>query len=433
MDSRDTIFALGTGAGRAAIAVLRISGPGARATLEAFAGAPPATRLARLADLRDPESGEILDRGLALFFAGPHSATGEDCAEFHLHGGRAVIDAVVTALSRRPGLRPAEPGEFARRGFANGKLDLSQAEALADLIDAETEAQRRQALRVAGGALRGRIEAWRASIVDALALVEAELDFSDEADVGDFSRVRLEGLLEPVLAQAREALTAAPASERMRDGFLVMILGPPNAGKSTLLNALARRDLAIVSATPGTTRDMIEAHLDIEGLPVTFVDTAGLREAEDEIERIGVRRVIERVGEADLALWLSPQGAEPPPQANNGALKVWSKCDLAPPAPGWLGVSAATGEGLDRLFAEIAGRARARMGDGASALLIRERHRSAVADAAASIEAALLGERGLEFVADDLRAAARSLGRVVGAVDVEDVLDAIFSRFCIGK
>lgn len=433
MDSRDTIFALGTGAGRAAIAVVRISGPGARATLEAFAGAPPAARLARLADLRDPESGEILDRGLALFFAGPHSATGEDCAEFHLHGGRAVIDSVVTALSRRPGLRPAEPGEFARRGFANGKLDLSQAEALADLIDAETEAQRRQALRVAGGALRGRIEAWRASIVDALALVEAELDFSDEADVGDFSRVRLEGLLEPVLAQAREALTAAPASERMRDGFLVMILGPPNAGKSTLLNALARRDLAIVSATPGTTRDMIEAHLDIEGLPVTFVDTAGLREAEDEIERIGVGRVIERLGEADLALWLSPQGAEPPPQADHGALKVWSKCDLAPPAPGWLGVSAATGEGLDRLFGEIAGRARARMGDGASALLIRERHRSAVADAAASIEAALSGERGLEFVADDLRAAARSLGRVVGAVDVEDVLDAIFSRFCIGK
>ena len=227
----------------------------------------------------------MLDRGLALFFPGPASSTGEDYAELQLHGGRAVIDGALAALHRLSGLRPAEPGEFARRSFANGKLDLSQAEALADLVDAQTEAQRRQALRVAGGALRRKVEGWRAALVESLALVEAELDFSDEADVGVFSPARLGALLSPLAEDMRAALQLAPASERMRDGFVVMILGRPNVGKSTLLNALTRRDLAIVSPIPGTTRDMIEAHLDIGGLPVTLIDTAGLREAADEIER----------------------------------------------------------------------------------------------------------------------------------------------------
>ncbi|MCC3245736.1 tRNA uridine-5-carboxymethylaminomethyl(34) synthesis GTPase MnmE [Methylocystis sp. WRRC1] len=433
--SSDTIFALGTGAGRTAIAVIRLSGPGVRAVLSEFAGSTPEPRMARLVELCDPRDGETLDRGLTIFFPAPHSATGEDYAEFHVHGGRAVVDGVLAALSRRPGLRSAEPGEFARRGFANGKLDLSQAEALADLVDAQTEAQRRQALRIAGGALRRRVEAWRAALIEALALVEAELDFSDEGDVSVFSADRLEALLQPVLSEIRAALEDAPASERMRDGFLVMILGAPNAGKSTLLNALARRDLAIVSPTPGTTRDMIEAHLDLGGLPVTFVDTAGLREAEDEIEKIGVDRVVERVGTADLVLWLSEKGEDPSLDAlgNIDLLRVWSKCDLHQSAQGWLGICATSGLGLDSLLNEIADRAGARLGDGASALLIRERHRRAAEDAGKMIAAALAPEKDLEFVADDLRSAGRSLGRIVGSVDVEDVLDAVFSHFCIGK
>jgi tRNA modification GTPase len=431
--SADTIFAPGTGAGRAAIAVIRLSGPGTPEIVEAMTGGLPAPRLARFATLRDPESGEALDQGLALFFPSPGSPTGEDYAELHIHGGRAVVDAVLKTLSRRA--RAAEPGEFARRGFANGKLDLSQAEALADLVDAQTEAQRRQALRVAGGALRRQVEAWRATLIDALALVEAELDFSDEADVSAFDHARLHGLLAPALAEMRRALAEAPASERMREGFLVMLLGPPNAGKSTLINALTNRDLAIVAETPGTTRDMIEAHLDLDGLPVTVVDTAGLRDAADAIERIGVDRVLGRVGTADLILWLSPDGEAPPedlaPEVER--LRVATKVDLSPTPPGWFGIAATKGVGLDALLSEISTRAKARLGDGAGALLIRERHRAALTDAAKALSEALAGEKDLEFISEDLRSAARALGRIVGAVDVEHVLDAVFSRFCIGK
>ncbi len=431
----DTIFALGTGAGRAAIAVIRLSGPHVRQTLEQFAGAVPSPRVARFTPLRDPESTEMLDQGLALFFPGPHSATGEDYAEFHIHGGRAVVDGVLMALSRRSGLRMAEPGEFARRGFANGKLDLSQAEALADLIDAQTEAQRRQALRVAGGALQREVERWRAVLIDAMALVEAELDFSDEADVETFDRARLRLLLKPVLQEMHIALEIAPASERMREGFLAMILGPPNAGKSTLLNALARRDLAIVSPTPGTTRDMIEAHLDLDGLPVTFVDTAGLREATEEIERIGVDRVVERVRTADLILWLSPEGKASDERLTSKVLtlKVATKMDLAPAPQGWLGVCAKSGEGVDALLRQVGEHAKARLGDGASSVLIRERHRAEIMAAMTGVDSALAEGKDLEFIAEDLRSAARALGRIVGSVDVEDVLGAVFSRFCIGK
>jgi len=385
-------------------------------------------------NLRDPNTQDPLDRGLAFFFPAPHSPTGEDYAEFHIHGGHAVIEGVMRALSCCPELRSAEPGEFARRGFANGKLDLSQAEALADLVDAQTEAQRRQALRIAGGALRQRVEAWRATLIDALALVEAELDFSDESDVGAVTGERLDALLDPVLDEMRATLRDAPASERMRDGFLVMIVGPPNAGKSTLLNTLARRDLAIVSSIPGTTRDMIEAHLDLKGLPVTFIDTAGLREAADEIERIGVDRVIERASSADLVLWLSECGEEA--TAYSWAcdmIRVWSKSDLRPAPAGWIGICAANGDGLDDLLDEISKRARVRLGDGASALFIRERHREAVEYAEKAVDAALDSGKGLEFIADDLRSAGRALGRIIGSVDVEEVLDAVFSRFCIGK
>lgn len=432
MTRSDTIFALGTGQGRAAIAIVRVSGPDVSRTLAAMVGSLPEPRRATLSTIRDPENGDMLDRGLALYFPAPHSATGEDYAELHLHGGRAVIEATLGVLSRRPGLRAAEPGEFARRGFANGKLDLSQAEALADLIDAQTAFQRRQALCIAGGALRRKVENWRAALIEALALIEVDLDFSDEGDVGAFSQARLREILAPVTGEMREALRAAPASERMRDGLTVMILGPPNAGKSTLLNALTSREMAIVSPIPGTTRDMIEAHLDIGGLPVTLIDTAGLREAADEIERLGVDRVLARVETADLALWLSAEG-EPPPPRDVETIRVATKTDLHPPPEGWLGVCALTGAGLTELVVAIEARARARLGDGGSALIIRERHRTALQDSLAGAEAAIAGDKPVEFAAEELRRSAQALGRIVGAVDVEDVLDAVFSRFCIGK
>lgn len=428
----NTIFALGTGAGRAAIAVLRLSGPDVRATLEAMTGAALEPRRATFGALRDPESDETLDQGLAFYFPAPHSATGEDYGELHIHGGRATVEAMLSALSRRRGLRVAEPGEFARRGFANGKLDLSQAEALADLIDAQTQFQRRQALRVAGGALRRMVENWRDALIEALALIEADLDFSDEGDVGTFSLARLRAILEPVSGEMREALRVAPASERMRDGLTVMILGRPNAGKSTVLNALASRELAIVSPIPGTTRDMIEAHLDIGGLPVTLIDTAGLREASDEIERIGVDRVLERVETADLALWLSSEG-EAPPESGIETILVATKTDLHPAPDGRLGVCGLTGEGLPELIGAISARARARLGDGGAALIIRERHRKAIEQALAGVEAAIDGPEAVELVAEDLRGSGAALGRIVGVVDVEDVLDVVFSRFCIGK
>jgi tRNA modification GTPase len=435
----NTIYALATGAGRSAIAVIRLSGGNARRVLEAVAGSVPAPREARLTRFADPSSGETLDQGLCLWFPGPHSPTGEDYAEVQIHGGRAVIDAFLTALNRFPGLREAEPGEFARRGFASGKIDLSQVEALADLIDSQTEFQRRQALRITGGDLRRRVESWRGAIVEALALVEAELDFAEEEDVGVAAQAKLGHFLRPILGEMQECVRRAPASERLRDGYVVFILGPPNAGKSTLMNALAQRDIAIVSEIPGTTRDLLEAHLDIVGMPVTFVDTAGLREASDEIEKLGVSRTKERARHADLLLWLSEGGAESPPDDilergfESEMLHVSTKLDQLKPPLGWMAISARTGAGLDQLFEAILTRAKQRLGDGSTSLLLRQRHRDAVKAAMLHIEEGLAPKKPLEIVADDLRAAGRSLGRIVGAVDVEDVLDAIFSQFCIGK
>jgi tRNA modification GTPase len=315
-------------------------------------------------------------------------------------------------------------------------MDLSQAEALADLIDAQTEFQRRQALRVAGGALRRQVEDWRGALVEASALLAAELDFSDEGDVGSFSPDALGRVLRPLMARMDEVLHRAPASERLRDGFLVLILGPTNAGKSTLLNLLARRDVAIVSEIPGTTRDMIEVELNLKGMPVTLVDTAGLRETDDAVERIGVGRARARAGDADLLLWLSEGGAAPPPDVDtDGAeiLRIAAKADEFPPHVGCLAISARTGLGIDELCDEIAKRARAMLGDGSSALVIRERHRDAIGAARDFVAAALTPGRPLELVAEEVRLAARSLERIVGAIDVEQVLDVVFSRFCIGK
>jgi tRNA modification GTPase len=433
--SRDTIFAPASGAGRAAIAVVRLSGPRVAAALAALAPdkAFP-DRVATLAALRDPATGAALDRALVVRFIAPKSFTGEEMAELQVTGGRATIAGIVVALARLPGLRPAEPGEFAWRAFENGKLDLSEVEGLADLVDAETEAQRLQALRIAGGALSRDAEAIRASLAEAMALIEAQIDFSDVEDSDALSLDQARAIAARAAAQARAALAGAAAGERLREGFTVVIAGPPNIGKSTLMNALARRDVSIVSAIPGTTRDLIEASLDLRGFPVTLVDTAGLRESDDPIEREGVERALRRAERADLTLWLSdsiaPGFAGPGP-----AIVVATKADLGGGAPaGAMAVSALTGEGIEQLLDAIADVAAQQMSGPAPALIAQERHRVAYADALAALERALDPAQGeLELVAEDLRLAARALERIAGRIDVEDVLGEIFTRLCVGK
>jgi tRNA modification GTPase len=435
---RDTIFAPATGVGRAAVSIVRLSGPSCDHALTALTRAPlPEPRLATLMVLRDGNSGETLDRALVLRFAGPRSFTGEDMVELQVTGGRAVLASVIAALAQIEGLRPAEPGEFALRAFENGKLDLSQVEGLADLVDAQTEAQRRQAVRIAGGALSRESEAIRALLVEAMAQVEAQIDFSDQEDVDPQAISEVWRLA----AQAREridkALASARAGERLREGFNVVIAGPPNAGKSTLMNVIARRDVSIVSAIPGTTRDAIEVALDLRGYPVTLVDTAGIRDTVDPIESEGVARARRRAAEADLTLWLTEAGAAGPSNVAPGPfLTVRTKMDLAPANPfsDGLAISAKTGEGVDRLLEAIATIAEERMTGEGAVLITLTRHRLAFEEAARHLKRLLNHKDGAaEFVAEDLRLAARALERIAGRVDVEEVLGAIFSRLCIGK
>ncbi|MBV8755014.1 MAG: tRNA uridine-5-carboxymethylaminomethyl(34) synthesis GTPase MnmE [Hyphomicrobiales bacterium] len=440
---RDTIFALSSGRPPVAVAVIRVSGPAARTAVETLAGRVPEPRRARFATLRDRPGGDVLDPAVVLWFPGPHSETGQDVAEFQVHGGRAVITAVLAALGRIEGLRPAEPGEFTRRAFENGRLDLTAVEGLADLIYAETEAQRRQAYRQLAGTLGKRAEAWRAQLIEAQALVEAGIDFSDEGDVP-------EKLLGPALATARalrEEIAAALADEnrgeRLREGLMVAIAGPPNAGKSSLLNRLAQRDVAIVTPHAGTTRDVIEVHLDLGSYPVTLLDTAGIRESQDPVEIEGVRRARERAEAADLVLWVTEEGVGAPVQ-DSGQAEVWqvrNKIDLAdaqavPSSSGkGLRISALTGAGVPELIAALARHAEATLAGAEASLVTRERHRVALRKVVEALDRALAeGSGGREdIVAEELRLAARELGRLTGRVDVEDILDVIFRDFCVGK
>ncbi|MGB8278769.1 MAG: tRNA uridine-5-carboxymethylaminomethyl(34) synthesis GTPase MnmE [Methylovirgula sp.] len=443
--TNETIFALSSGLGRAGVAVLRLSGPGVRHILLAMIGHVPEPRRAKLARFKDPRSGEMIDRGLLLFFPAPASFTGEDCAEFHCHGGPAVVAAMLRAFGRFDGARPAEAGEFARRAFENGKLDLTEVEGLADLIEAETEAQRRQALRQTQGELGRRAREWRSLLLSASARIEAEIDFGEEADVSRVVRQEILGNLASLATALRKELAAGRAGERLREGLVVVIAGPPNAGKSTLLNALARREAAIVSAIPGTTRDAIEVHLDLNGLPLTLIDTAGLRESQDPIEAIGIARTKAKAGEADLILWLS-DAAAPEPPAIAAEVKIWpvfTKLDLLEPdgrdgsasLHGEIRLSAASGENMDLLLARLTEFAKAATGGGEGALITRERHRRAMAAALAALEHAQAEQffAAPELLAEDLRCAIRALERLIGKIDVEDVLNEIFSRFCIGK
>jgi len=420
----DTIFALSSGSPPAGIAVLRVSGPGAGAALLSLAGAEPPARYAKHTQLRD-SSGELLDEGLVLWFPGPNTATGEDLAEFHLHGGRAVVSAVEAALGALPGLRRAEPGEFTRRAFVNGRIDLAEAEGLADLLEAETEIQRRAALVQAGGVLSRRVEAWRDELLALSAQLEAALDFDEEA-----------GPLPPTLAGDIASLTAeladalqAPAAETLREGFRVALAGPPNAGKSTLFNALLENEAAITAPLAGTTRDVLERPVALGGIPFTLVDMAGLREAgADPVEAIGIGRAQAEIERADLVLWLGPQGEGPP-----GAWEIEPQCDREHPAktsPRHR-VSAVTGENIIALkqgLIDQAGDAMPKRGEAA----LNRRQRGLLELALAALGDAH-GETDPLLLAENLRQARLAFDRLVGRASTEDVLDALFGRFCIGK
>ncbi|MBR27630.1 MAG: tRNA uridine-5-carboxymethylaminomethyl(34) synthesis GTPase MnmE [Rhodobacteraceae bacterium] len=437
METRDTIFAPATARGRAAVSIIRVSGPGADMALTRLCGAIPEARRAVLRLLRGSE-GHPIDRALVIRFEAGASFTGENSFEIQCHGGRAVLAAVLDALASCPGLRLAEPGEFTRRALENGRLDLLEAEGLADLVNAETEGQRRQALRAMRGALGDQAAAWRTSLIRARALVEAVMDFADEEvpeDVGP----EVSALIDQTATAMRLALAGAAAAERVREGFEVALVGAPNAGKSTLLNALARREAAITSATAGTTRDVIEVQMDLRGLPVTLLDTAGLRETADDIEAIGVARARERADAADLRIWLQAPGASgiAPPEAwlREGDLWLGSMADLGDGPEGAIPVSARTGEGLDRLIDRIASELESRAA-GASAV-VRARHRKALEAGLAHLDRATLwlgrGEASLDLAAEELRLATAMLESLLGRVDAERVLDDIFAEFCLGK
>jgi tRNA modification GTPase len=438
-----TIFALSSGRAPSAIAIIRVSGPRTRTAVERLCGKLPAPRLARFATLRDL-AGSAIDESVTLWFPGPHSATGDDVAEFHVHGGRAVIAAMFDALGAIDGLRPAEPGEFTRRAFENGKLDLTEAEGLDDLIHADTDRQRRQALRHLKGLLGAKAETWRQQIIEASALIEAGIDFSDEGDVSAELVAPALRKIAALKSEIEETLSASAQSERLREGLTVAIAGPPNAGKSTLLNRLSRREAAIVSPHAGTTRDVIEVHLDLDGYPVTLIDTAGVRDTHDPVEQEGVRRARDRARTSDLVLWLvdANDNSALPPKSEGDHAPVWivrNKVDLMGDMGGGearvqFDISASRGDGVSELVAALVTYAQDYFGSGEMALVSRARHRTLLRETVAALErAGRSADKGDELLAEELRIAIHSLGRLTGRVDVEDILDVIFREFCIGK
>ncbi|MFB2595796.1 tRNA uridine-5-carboxymethylaminomethyl(34) synthesis GTPase MnmE [Paracoccus sp. p4-l81] len=425
----DTIFALATARGKAGVAVVRVSGSEAWDAAEALAGDLPPVRQAVLRGFRD--RGELIDNGLLILFEKGQSFTGERVAEFQLHGSVAVVKRLLATLSAL-GYRSAEPGEFTRRALENGRLDLTQVEGLADLIDAETEAQRRQALAVAEGAARDQVQSWRQRLIRAAALIEATIDFADE-DVPEDVTPEVRQLIGEVSEGLRQSLAGVGMSERIREGFEVAIIGAPNVGKSTLLNRLAGREAAITSAVAGTTRDVIEVRMELAGLPVTFLDTAGLRETDDVVESIGIARARERAERADLRIFLTLGEAVDEDMVKDGDLVLRAKGDVS--VGGASSVSGKTGQGVrelvDRVSEILEGRA------AGAGLMSRQRHREAMSMAIGSLESAAdrlqLDTVEADLIAEDLRQALRALGSLIGHVDVEHLLDEIFSSFCIGK
>ena len=426
MSSADTIFALSSGAPPAGVGVIRVSGSAAREALLALAGRVPEARRASLTRLRDAD-GALLDEALVLWFPGPNTATGEDLAEIHCHGGRAVVAALEGALASLRGLRRAEPGEFTRRAFANGRIDLAEAEGLADLLSAETELQRAAALANAGGALSRQVEGWRERVLGLSAEVEGVLDFSDEEDSADLPECFTWNI--SALAQELAEWLARPRSERLGEGYRVVLAGPPNAGKSTLFNALVESEAAITSPIAGTTRDVIERSVAIGGVPFTFVDTAGLRAgSSDAIEAIGIERAEAELARADLVLWLGPEGEGP-----QDAWEIAAQADrdgfVAKPAG--MSLSAATGEGVAVLKTALVNAARAALPKPGEAALNARQH-ARLADAESALRAAKAVADPL-LVAEELRRARLAFDRLIGRATTEDMLDTLFGRFCIGK
>lgn len=436
MSGADTIYALASGAGRAGVAVVRVSGPAAGRALAALAGrSDPVPRRMDRAVFRDPDTGAALDDGLVVWFPGPASFTGEDVVEFHGHGGRATVAALLDALGRLAGLRLAEPGEFTRRAVVNGRLDLTAAEGLADLVAAETEAQRRQALDLAGGALARACADWRARLVGIIAHWEAVIDFPDE-DLPPGVAAEAGAAVAALGREIDGMLGRAAAAERVRDGLMVALVGPPNAGKSSLLNRLAGREAAIVSDRAGTTRDVVEVHMDLGGLPVLVADTAGLRRALDDIEAEGVRRALARAEAADIVLEVVAADAPPEMAVARAAARVINKVDQDPGRDlGVAGrpvfrVSARTGAGVADLESWLRDRAADLTGEGG--LVARARQHEALTRCRAAL-GAFDPEALPELAAEDLRRAVRELGRLTGRVDVDEILDRVFADFCLGK
>jgi len=442
----DTIYTLSSAAGRAAVAVIRISGPGAGISIHNLTALPvPVPRQASLRKIKMPGTEQIIDEGLVIFFPGPGSATGEDLVEFQVHGGRAVIQAIFDALATFDGFRPAEPGEFARRGFDNGKIDLTTAEGIADLIDSETQAQRRQAQIQAGGTMAVLYDTWRSELLQAQTLVEAAIDFSDEGDVSEKAYQGASDIVRTLSETITKHLEGARGGEIIRSGFRVVIAGPPNAGKSSLLNTLAKRDVAIVSDEAGTTRDAIEVHLDLDGFLVVMTDTAGIRAASSKIEQEGIRRTLEHARIADLILWMQDgtrKSLENIPAELKGieSMNIINKSDLLDEcsinniSKDTIAISAKTGVGVEELISAIVTTARQSMTTMDQVVPTNARHARHLSQAAKQLGTFLQsGMSDLELRAEDLRMAASELGRLTGRIDVEDILDQIFLRFCVGK
>lgn len=444
----ETIYALASAPGKSGVAVIRVAGPGAFDSLAALTRVKiPEPRVAALRRIYDPETGEQIDHALVLGFAGPNSFTGTDIVEYHVHGGLAVINALSLALDSQPGHRMAEPGEFSRRAFENGKMDMTEAEAVADLVDAETAQQQKQALQQMSGALGRLYDGWRETLVRALAYIEADIDFPDE-DLPGGIVAQIRPQLEDVAREISAHLDDNRRGERLRQGISIAVLGPTNAGKSSLVNALAQRDVAIVSDIAGTTRDVIEIHLDLGGYPVNVADTAGLRPKdmalEDRIEEEGIRRAIARAKEADLKIVLfdATKGAALDEASialvDENTIPVFNKVDRAEPAVSEVAgrkaeaISVAAGTGIPALLARIVDEVKTRIGTGGSVTLTRRRHRKALEECAEALSRAIAGDLA-ELAAEDTRMAVRALGRITGRVDVEDLLDVIFRDFCIGK
>ncbi|MCC2103511.1 MAG: tRNA uridine-5-carboxymethylaminomethyl(34) synthesis GTPase MnmE [Hyphomicrobiales bacterium] len=436
MAESDTIFALATPPGRSALAVFRISGAQAGYVLEMLSGrAVPEARRVVLRAISDPDSGERIDTGLATFFKGPASFTGEDLLELTVHGGRGVINAVSSILRRFEKVRTAEPGEFTRRAYSAGKFDLAQAEAIADLIDSETEFQRRQALRLLDNGLGRRAEVWRQSLLQIAVELESVLDFSDEGDVGE---AQVEGLVaraEELRLEIVRARDAGARSLALRNGFTVVIAGPPNVGKSTLFNLLAGSELAIVTEYAGTTRDLLSTDLDLDGVPVKLVDTAGVRVALDPVEAIGVERARSAIGSADLVVRLQSGDVDPFDEAAPGDLVVWSKADRFAPPKGVIAISSVDFDSISKLIKSIRERALNTVGDGSEGMLTRQRHLDALAISADALGRLIEASRGnrLELAAEECRDVNVALGSISGSFGAEELLGAIFARFCIGK